>query len=108
MDETLVGIVGFVLALVVLDLAALRAGHDSRPLRPEPPLGALPPIGPAAPGGPGRGGRRLTVRGPFAEPLRPAVAAPVRLPSPTPKPFAPPVLGDALGYHAFDLAAAGK
>lgn len=101
MDGAVLGLVGFVVALVAFDLAALRFGHDSRSRLPQAPLGVAPPADVAAaqgaggwrrmrPFAPGGGERR---RGRARRPARFAVPSPCR---------------EALCALRPDLAATGK
>jgi hypothetical protein len=80
-DGAVLGIVGFVAALVAFDLVALRYGHDSRVAVPEEPLGVarsgdaaatgprrpvaglrLPPLAGLIVGRPAARGRRLATQ----------------------------------------------
>lgn len=112
MDTSLLAVVGFVLGLIVLDLVALRFGHDSRDGKRELPIGADPVVRL-----PRLTGRRVPIpRFPVVAkrqllghwPLATSsAAAAVQAPSPRP-PFRPYVPRDALCYPRFDIAAAGK
>jgi hypothetical protein len=103
-DGPVLGILGFVAILVLLDVAALRFGEDSRTWTRE-----LPQAGDAAPPFPRRPRFRLRPararlgQGWTVAPIRDLRIAERPWPTPT-RPFVPrPVC-----YQRFDLAAAGK
>lgn len=112
MDSGVLGILGFVLLFVALDLAALRFGQDSRSMAREMPLSGdagirLPPgIGrrPRAP----LAAESREHHAPRAWPaLSHAPAAIVRSHR-SGKPFRPYLAGGAYAYPRFDMAAVGK
>ena len=104
MDGEVLGILGFVFLFVVLDVAALRFGHDSRGWARELPLaGDVTITRPRLPAlrirsRAARVAQRWTGRRAVAVVLQPTVA----------KPFRPPVPREVLCFQRFDLAAAGK
>ena len=104
MDGAVLGIVGFVAALVAFDLVALRFGHDSRVTMPQEPLGVVAPGGdPAArPRRPTRAGRLpprpgLVIRGKVGGYRRRSAG-----------PFVPHLCREAACALRPDLAAYGK
>ena len=112
MDDGVLGILGFVLIFVALELAALRFGHDSRSILRELPLPGDAVI--RIPPGAGRRLRALLTSetlGNGAWPTRP-------MPSCAPtavtrakrfrRPFRPYIASDVYAYSRFDLAAVGK
>lgn len=100
MDDTVLVIVGFVLGLVVLDVLALRYGHDSRSRTPERPL-----LGEPAARLPSASGRRAR-----------ALQIPILLPGRGSRiggqvlrrPFQLYVPRDVLCYKRYNPAATGK
>lgn len=112
MDSDILGILGFVLIFVALDLAALRFGHDSRSMTRELPL-----PGDAAmriPPGTGRRLRVLLTLDMINSHARSSPPAPLCVPAliaraqRARKPFRPYAAGDVYAYPRFDMAAVGK
>ncbi len=112
MDDGVLGILGFVLIFVVLDVAALRFGHDSRSMSRELPL-----LGDAVVRIPPQTGRHVqalltleSLRGQALR-VRPAPSrsfAPITRVQRRSRPFRPYIAGDVHAYPRFDMAAVGK
>lgn len=96
MDSDVLGILGFVFLFVVLDVAALRFGYDSRRWAREMPLGSD-----AISTQPGSG-RRLRQRWQIVPQLEPMISQ-----RPWHQPLRP-YLPRPVFCHSLDLAAAGK
>jgi hypothetical protein len=112
MDDGVLGFLGFVAILIVLDVAALRFGVDSRRLTREPPLPG-DPVARIPPDAGRRARGLLTFAALRANALRVQPASPRFLARTASaqrlrRPFRPYVSGDAYGYPRFDLGAAGK
>lgn len=112
MHDGVLEFLGFVAILIVLDVAALCFGADSRhltrelPLPGEPVMGSLPAIGRHV-----RARLNDEIRGKQVLLVRPArlrSIAPFACVQPLSRPKRPLAAGDVYGYPHFDLAAAGK
>jgi hypothetical protein len=111
-DDGVLGFLGFVFIFVVLDVAALRFGVDSRRLTPEQPLPGDPVIRlPRVSGhqvraflSPALGGK-LARRG---RPLPPRPLLPIANVQRLRRPFRPRIASDVDAHPCFDLAAVGK
>ncbi len=112
MDDGVLGILGFVLIIIALDVAALRFSVDSRSLTRELPLPGDPVvrISPDI----GRHVRAMQTREALRDHelrIRPAplrTLTPIARAQRLSRPFRPHIASDAYGYPRFDIAAAGK
>lgn len=112
MDDGVLWLLGLLAIFVLLDIAALRFGVDSRGRAREEPLPGEPVSGP--PRVPGGGVRALLPRGSLARqafrarPERSLPLAPIARAQRRSRPFRPFVASDVYGYPGFDLGASGK